>query len=88
MLIYHQETSGGYMRKLVHRNTQVPTRKSQNFSTAIDNQSNLQVRVFAGESAMASDNFFLGHVELTDIPLGPSGYPQIEITMELDVCCS
>ncbi|MDP3782347.1 MAG: molecular chaperone DnaK [Sphingopyxis sp.] len=78
------ETLGGIMTKMIDRNTTIPTKKSQVYSTADDNQSAVTIRVFQGEREMAQDNKMLGQFDLVGIPPAPRGVPQIEVTFDID----
>lgn len=78
------ETLGGIFTKLIERNTTIPTKKSQIFSTAADNQTAVTIRVFQGEREMANDNKLLGQFDLVGIPMAPRGMPQIEVTFDID----
>jgi len=78
------ETLGGVFTKLIERNTTVPTKKSQVFSTAADNQTAVTIRVFQGEREMANDNKLLGQFDLVGIPPAPRGMPQVEVTFDID----
>jgi len=78
------ETMGGIMTKLIERNTTIPARKSQVFSTAENNQTSVDIRVFQGEREMAQDNKMLGQFRLDGIPAAPRGVPQIEVSFDID----
>ncbi len=78
------ETLGGIATKLIERNTTIPTRNSQIFSTAADNQTSVEIHVVQGERQFARDNFSLGRFQLTGIPSAPRGRPQIEVTFDID----
>ena len=78
------ETMGGVFTRLIHRNTTIPTKKSQVFSTAADNQTKVGITILQGEREMAADNKKLGDFELGGIPMAPRGHPQIEVTFDID----
>jgi molecular chaperone DnaK len=78
------ETLGGVFTRLIDRNTVIPTKKSQVFSTAEDNQNAVTIRVFQGEREMAADNKLLGQFDLVGIPPAPRGVPQVEVTFDID----
>jgi molecular chaperone DnaK len=78
------ETLGGVMTKMINRNTTVPTKKSETYSTAVDGQTNVEIHVLQGEREMASDNKSLGTFRLDGIPPAPRGVPQIEVTFDID----
>jgi molecular chaperone DnaK len=78
------ETLGGVFTKLIDRNTTIPTRKSETFSTASDSQTSVEIKVYQGERAMAGDNRLLGVFQLVGIPPAPRGVPQIEVTFDID----
>ena len=78
------ETMGGVFTKLIERNTTIPTRKSETFSTAADSQTSVEIKVYQGERSMARDNRMLGVFQLVGIPPAPRGIPQIEVTFDID----
>ena len=78
------ETLGGIMTKLINRNTTIPTKKSQVFSTAADGQTAIEVKIYQGERELVRDNKLLGNFNLVGIPPAPKGVPQIEITFDID----
>ena len=78
------ETLGGVFTRLINRNTTIPTKKSQVFSTAADGQTTVDIKVFQGEREMVKDNKLLGNFQLTGIPPAPKGIPQIEVSFDID----
>ena len=78
------ETIGGIFTRIINRNTTIPTKKSQIFSTAVDNQNSVVVKVYQGEREMTVDNKLLGQFDLNGIPPAPKGVPQIEVTFDID----
>jgi molecular chaperone DnaK len=78
------ETKGGVMTKLIERNTTIPTRKSEVFTTADDNQGSVEIKVYQGEREMAAYNKLIGNFQLVGIPPAPRGVPQIEVTFDID----
>merc|ERR1712157_535547 len=78
-------TLGGVMTKIISRNTTIPVKKSETFSTAVDNQSNVEIHVLQGEREMAKDNKSLGNFKLDGIPNAPRGIPKIEVDFDIDV---
>ena len=78
------ETKGGVMTKIIERNTTIPTKRSEVFTTADDNQPSVMIQVYQGEREMARSNKSLGNFELTGLPAAPRGVPQIEVTFDID----
>jgi len=78
------ETLGGIFTRLIEKNTAIPTKKAETFSTAAENQTQVGIKVFQGERDMAADNKFLGHFDLVGVPPAPRGRPQIEVSFDID----
>merc|ERR1712157_505022 len=78
------ETLGGVFTRLINRNTTIPTKKAQTFSTAADNQTQVGIKVLQGEREMAADNKLLGQFDLVGLPPAPRGVPQIEVSFDID----
>ena len=78
------ETLGGVFNKIIERNTTIPTKKQQVYSTAADGQTQVSIRIFQGEREMANDNKFMGQFELVGIAPAPRGVPQIEVSFDID----
>merc|ERR1712050_298198 len=78
------ETLGGVIHKIINRNTTIPTKKSQVYSTAADGQTQVEIKIYQGEREMAAENKLLGNFQLGGIPPAPRGVPQIEVTFDID----